>query len=153
SDLARVPAGGSRLPFGDPGTPRGEYYLSMNGASLFARAVRRMISSALNALKQTGWSTDDVEAFISHQANQRIIDAVADRLKIPESSRHGNVRELGNTAAASIPLALADAAAKQVFKPGARTLITGFGGGLAWGSHTLNFPEARPHSRSPHADD
>jgi len=122
----------------------------MNGRAVYAHAVRRMTDSALEVLKSTGWSPDDVEAFVSHQANQRIIDAVGDRLGVPPSRRHGNLRELGNTAAASIPLALADTALRRRVEPGARTLITGFGGGLAWGAHTLSFPEARPHSYAPH---
>ncbi|MFE4452992.1 beta-ketoacyl-ACP synthase III [Streptomyces sp. NPDC056796] len=148
--LIQVPAGGSRLPHGAPGNGPRDHYFRMNGRAVYAHAVRRMTDSAREALDGTGWSPDDVEAFISHQANQRIIDAVADRLGIPAARRHGNLRELGNTAAASIPLALADTAVRRLVAPGARTLITGFGGGLTWGAQTLRFPEARPHSRSPH---
>ncbi|MFD0306432.1 beta-ketoacyl-ACP synthase 3 [Streptomyces sp. NPDC127119] len=149
--LIQVPAGGSRRPLGTPDTGPHEHCFRMNGRAVYAHAVRRMTDSALNVLKSTGWSPDDVEAFISHQANQRIIDAVGERLGVPPARRHGNLRELGNTAAASIPLALADTATRQLVEPGARTLITGFGGGLAWGAHTLRFPEARPRSRPPHA--
>ncbi|MFD3522193.1 beta-ketoacyl-ACP synthase III [Streptomyces sp. NPDC058653] len=148
--LIQVPAGGSRLPRGTPGTEPRDHYFRMNGRAVYAHAVRRMTDSARHALKNTGWSPDDVDAFISHQANQRIIDAVGDRLGIAPSCRHGNLRQLGNTAAASIPLALADTALRRRVDPGARTLITGFGGGLAWGAQTLRFPEARPHSYPPH---
>ncbi|WP_329558157.1 ketoacyl-ACP synthase III [Streptomyces uncialis] len=150
---AQVPAGGSRTPLGAPGTHPGDHHLRMNGRAVYTQAVRRMTSSALTALEKTGWTTHDVEAFISHQANQRIIDAVADRLHIPATRRHGNLRELGNTAAASIPLALADAATRRAAHPGQRTLLTGFGAGLAWGSHTLLFPEARPRTLPSHPHD
>ncbi|MFF8960130.1 beta-ketoacyl-ACP synthase 3 [Streptomyces sp. NPDC014894] len=153
AELIQVPAGGSRLPFGAPGAAPEKYYFAMKGRTVYSQAVRRMTASSRGVLRRSGWSAEDVDAFISHQANQRIIDAVADRLRIPAARCHGNLRELGNTAAASIPLALADAAERRLAAPGARTLITGFGGGLAWGSHTLLFPEARPHACSPHADD
>ncbi|MFE3598460.1 beta-ketoacyl-ACP synthase 3 [Streptomyces sp. NPDC059142] len=148
--LIQVPAGGSRRPRGAAGTGPHDDYFRMNGRAVYAHAVRRMTDSARDVLRGTGWGPDDVESFISHQANQRIIDAVGDRLGIPSSRRHGNLRDLGNTAAASIPLALADTAARRRVAPGARTLITGFGGGLAWGAHTLRFPEARPRSYAPH---
>ncbi len=125
----------------------------MDGGGVFAQAVRRMTASSQAALKESDWTADDVEVFISHQANQRIIDTVADRLGIPGARRYGNVGDLGNTAAASIPLAMADAAAQRPTAPGARTLITGFGAGLAWGSHTLAFPAARPISHPPHMEE
>ncbi|GAA1397691.1 beta-ketoacyl-ACP synthase III [Kitasatospora putterlickiae] len=151
--LVRVPAGGSRTPFGSPGTTRKDFYLVMNGKAVYAQAVRRITASALAALDRTRWSADDVEAFVSHQANQRIIDDVAGRLGVPAARCHGNLRHVGNTAAASIPLALADAAERNLVRPGARTLLGGFGAGLAWGAHTLHFPEARPLTRSPHHAD
>ncbi|WP_329013711.1 beta-ketoacyl-ACP synthase 3 [Streptomyces sp. NBC_00690] len=149
AEFAHVPAGGSRLPFPAPTAAPRDHYLRMNGSAVFTQAVRRMTASALHTLAQTGWTTNDVEAYISHQANQRIINAVADRLQIPQPRRHGNLRQLGNTAAASIPLAIADAADTRSVKPGARTLLTGFGAGLAWGAHTMLFPDARPHSQPP----
>ncbi|MFB6951291.1 beta-ketoacyl-ACP synthase 3 [Streptomyces niveus] len=147
ADLIQVPAGGSRRPHG---TGRSDRYFHMNGRAVYAHAVRRMTNSARDTLRSTGWRPEDLEAFISHQANQRIIDAVGDRLGIPPAKRYGNLRDLGNTAAASLPLALADTAARRSVPPGARTLLTGFGGGLTWGAHTLTFPEARPHSYAPH---
>ncbi|MGW1975588.1 beta-ketoacyl-ACP synthase 3 [Streptomyces sp. NPDC001889] len=150
AELIQVPAGGSRLPFAAPRATPEQYYFAMKGRTVYSQAVRRMTASSLGVLRRSGWNTEDVDVFISHQANQRIIDAVADRLRIPPARCHGNLRELGNTAAASIPLALADTAARRRAAPGARTLITGFGGGLAWGSHTLLFPEARPLSHPPY---
>lgn len=149
--LIAVPGGGSRHPRhppqADPHTdPRSDYF-GMRGREVYAHAVRRMTQSARSALEQTGWAADGVEAFIGHQANQRILDSVAERLGIRPAQVISNIRHLGNTAAASIPLALAEAAAAGTVAPGARTLLTAFGGGLTWASITLTWPEAVPRAR------
>ena len=145
--LIAIPGGGSRHPrhLPQPG-PRAEYF-GMRGREVYAHAVRRMTQSARGALHQTGWAADGVEAFIGHQANQRILDSVAERLGIPQPRVISNIRHLGNTAAASIPLAMAEAAAAGTVPPGARTLLTAFGGGLTWASVTLTWPTATPPTR------
>ncbi|WP_406096824.1 beta-ketoacyl-ACP synthase III [Kitasatospora purpeofusca] len=147
-DLITVAAGGSRPPTTDP-PGRGDRYFRMRGRQVYAHAVRRMASSAEAVLATTGWRPQDVQAFIGHQANQRILDAVADRLGIPPRHRFGNIRDVGNTAGASVPLALADAAARHACAPGARTLLTAFGGGLTWASATLLWPDAPPMTAAP----
>ncbi|WP_145909160.1 beta-ketoacyl-ACP synthase 3 [Kitasatospora viridis] len=141
SDLIAVAAGGSRLPVTGGLGPEDRYF-RMRGRQVYAHAVRRMAASAGTALAATGWRPEEVRAFVGHQANQRILDAVADRLGIPEPSRFGNIREVGNTAAASVPLALADAAARGACPPGSPALLTAFGGGLTWASATLLWPQA-----------
>ena len=141
SDLVAITAGGSRRPASERPAPE-EYYFRMRGGQVYAHAVRRMTQSAQAVLASTGWKPQDVEAFIGHQANQRILDSVADRLGIEPRHNLGNIRELGNTAAASVPLALADAASRGTRRPGAPTLLTAFGGGLTWGSATLHWPDA-----------
>lgn len=154
SDLVAIAAGGSRTPAtGGPGPQ--EHYFRMRGGQVYAHAVRRMTQSARAALASTGWKAQDVEAFIGHQANQRILDSVADRLGIDARHNLGNIRDVGNTAAASIPLALADAVSRGACRPGAPTLLTAFGGGLTWASVTLHWPgapvfqsDAQPYSRS-----
>lgn len=143
SDLIAVAAGGSRTPF-VPSLPPAGRFLRMRGREVYAHAVRRLTQSSRAALEGAGWPPARVGAFIGHQANQRILDAVADRLGIGPQHRFGNLREVGNTAAASIPLALADTAAGGVVRPGTPTLLTAFGGGLTWGSLALTWPAAKP---------
>ncbi|MFJ8045763.1 beta-ketoacyl-ACP synthase 3 [Kitasatospora sp. NPDC096147] len=145
SDLITVNAGGTRLPAAD-GLPREQRYFRMSGRQVYAHAVRRMSGSAGAALAATGWQPSEVRAFIGHQANQRILDAVADRVGIAPPHRFGNIAELGNTAGASIPLALADALSRGLCAPGAPTLLTAFGGGLTWASVTLRWPDAPVHA-------
>lgn len=141
SDLVAIAAGGSRRPATSGPAPE-EFYFRMRGGQVYAHAVRRMTQSARAALAATGWKPRDVEAFIGHQANQRILDSVAERLGIDARNNLGNIRDVGNTAAASIPLALADAVSRGARHPGAPTLLTAFGGGLTWASATLNWPDA-----------
>ncbi|WP_405020747.1 ketoacyl-ACP synthase III [Kitasatospora sp. NBC_00070] len=141
--LITVPGGGSRHPRWDRADPA-EPYFRMRGREVYAHAVRRMVESSRTVLDRADWPAGSVRAFIGHQANQRILDAVAQRLGIDPKHCHGNIRELGNTAAASIPLVLADPVTQQALEPGLRCLLTAFGGGLAWGSVALNWPAAVP---------
>ncbi|MFI1076202.1 beta-ketoacyl-ACP synthase 3 [Streptomyces puniciscabiei] len=141
--LAEIAAGGSRLPDRDRQLPYGQHRLRMDGRTMFAHAVRRMAVSCESVLDRTGWTTDSLDAFIGHQANQRILDALAARLGIPAQRCHGNIRTVGNTAAASVPLAMVDAALGQDVPRGSRTLLTAFGSGLTWGSATLTWPDCR----------
>ncbi|HTJ68936.1 MAG TPA: beta-ketoacyl-ACP synthase III [Actinospica sp.] len=151
ADLVAIAAGGSRLPNVFPDMPRDLRFFRMTGREVFRLAIRRMTASAEALLAQVGWPAAELDGFIGHQANQRILDAVANRLGIPAERRFGNIGTVGNTAAASIPLALADAAASQAAQPGGRTLLTAFGGGLTWGSIALTWPAARPVELPPHA--
>ncbi|MFD8396232.1 beta-ketoacyl-ACP synthase III [Streptomyces sp. NPDC059680] len=144
SDLIAVAAGGSRCPVPDGELPRDQRYFRMRGREVFRHAVQRMTASSQVALARAGWSSLSVRAFIGHQANQRILDAVGDRLGIKGQYRFGNLAEVGNTAAASIPLALADTLARGVVRPGERSLLTAFGGGLTWGSIALTWPDVVP---------
>ncbi|MGA5285410.1 beta-ketoacyl-ACP synthase 3 [Streptomyces griseoincarnatus] len=149
SDLIAIAGGGSRLPGHGLLLDRHLRYFRMRGRDVYRQAVRRMHESSLEALHRVGWTVDDVEAFIGHQANQRILDAVADRLGINLNHRFGNIHEVGNTAAASIPLAMAAAASQDAVRPGAPTLLTAFGGGLTWGSVALRWPDVRPLNLAP----
>lgn len=144
SDLIAIAAGGSRLPVRDGALARDQLYFRMRGREVYRHAVQRMLASSQVVLERAGWPSRLVRAFIGHQANQRILDAVGDRLGIKAQYRFGNIADVGNTAAASIPLALADTLARGVVRPGKRTLLTAFGGGLTWGSIALNWPEVLP---------
>ncbi|MFM9445145.1 beta-ketoacyl-ACP synthase 3 [Streptomyces acidiscabies] len=141
ADHVMIEAGGSRWP--DPARLDGTaaHTLRMKGREVYGQAVRRMTASAHRTLAQLDWPASSVGAFIGHQANQRILDAVADRLGIGAEHRHGNIHDVGNTAAASIPLVLADVVARRAVPPGTRTLLTAFGGGLTWGSAALTWPD------------
>ncbi|NEC87832.1 beta-ketoacyl-ACP synthase III [Streptomyces sp. SID12501] len=151
SDLITVPYGGSRHPHRLPPPEPDARYFHMRGRTVYAHAVRRMTQSAGSVLRQADWGPETVRAFVGHQANQRILDSVGDRLGIAPAHRFGNIGELGNTAAASIPLVLADPAVHQAVAPGERSLLTAFGGGLTWASATLNWPAAVPRSEAPPA--
>lgn len=151
SDLIAICAGGSRQPDTSPRLHREARYFRMRGREVYGQAVRRMTASSRAALARAGWPPESVGAFVAHQANQRILDSVADRLGIAPPYRFGNLREVGNTAAASIPLALAATAAHGAVRPGTRSLLTAFGGGLTWGSVALRWPDAVPRSYAPAA--
>ncbi|MGP3975621.1 beta-ketoacyl-ACP synthase III [Streptomyces sp. 8N114] len=152
SDLISITAGGSSTPATETTPPRDHRYLRMRGREVYAHAVRRMTESSRTALRRADWEPSVLGAFIGHQANQRILDTVGDRLGVAPRHRYGNIRDVGNTAAASVPLALADTAARDLVRPGTPTLLTAFGGGLTWGSIALTWPAARPRANSPRQD-
>jgi 3-oxoacyl-[acyl-carrier-protein] synthase-3 len=128
-----LPSSGSRL---SPGSP---HVLQMNGREVFKFATRIMVSSAEALLNVCGKSVDDVDVYVPHQANVRIIDYAARKLGFPEEKVVVNVDRFGNTSSGSIPLALADAAADRRLKPGALVLMTGMGAGLTWGSALIEW--------------
>jgi 3-oxoacyl-[acyl-carrier-protein] synthase-3 len=139
ADLITVPGGGSRARSAGA-APDDDRYLVMAGQAVYRRAISELTASSSRALAKAGWRADDVTAFVGHQANQRILDVVAGRLGIAERYRLGNIAEVGNTAAASIPIALADAAVYGRLTAGDRVLLAAFGGGLTWGATTLVWP-------------
>jgi 3-oxoacyl-[acyl-carrier-protein] synthase-3 len=111
----------------------------MKGNELFKVAVRSMSSVAREVLDEAGYKADDVKLFIPHQANQRITDAVASNLKVDPAIVYSNISEHGNTSAASIPLALAEAAEDGRLRPGDLVLLSGFGAGMTWGSALIRW--------------
>ncbi|WP_431041728.1 beta-ketoacyl-ACP synthase III [Streptomyces sp. P1-3] len=129
---------------GERERPEGGRWFTMAGRKVYLRAIEQMTSSAQRVMKDCAWSPETVGAFVAHQANARIIDAVADRLQVPSAAAVCEIARVGNTAAASIPLALADATEGGRLKPGDRTVLTAFGGGLTWGSAALTWPRLTP---------
>jgi 3-oxoacyl-[acyl-carrier-protein] synthase-3 len=121
--------------------PAGERYFRMSGKEVFRAAVERMADVSLDALARAGLDLDDVDHLAPHQANRRICDAVARRLGLAEEKVLVDLETVGNTAAASIPVLLADAAAHGRLKAGDRVLTAAFGGGLTWGATTLVWPD------------
>jgi 3-oxoacyl-[acyl-carrier-protein] synthase-3 len=114
-------------------------YMAMEGKEVFRRAVRITVDSASSALERAGLTCDDIALFVPHQANLRIIEAVATRLGLPMDRVAVVVDRMGNTSSASIPLALADAADAGRLRPGDRVLLSGFGAGMAWASAVVRW--------------
>jgi len=114
-------------------------YLTMNGKEIFRHAVRAVIDSSLIALQRAGLEPDDVNLFVPHQANARIITAAATRMGISEDRYVVTLDRYGNTSSASIPLALADALDTDRVHEGDIVLLSGFGGGMTWGSAVLRW--------------
>jgi 3-oxoacyl-[acyl-carrier-protein] synthase-3 len=139
ASLLAVPAGGSRLPTTLETVAGGQHWLKMEGQEVFRRAVRAVVDSAASTLRQAGYTSDDVDLFIPHQANVRIIEAAASRLGVPPERTFVNIDRYGNTSAASIPLALAEAADSGRIPPGGLVLLSGFGAGMSWASALLGW--------------
>ncbi len=132
------PGSGSRT-FENP-----EALLKMNGREVFKFATRIMVYSAQQLLPECGKTVDDIDVYIPHQANKRIIDYAVAKLGIPSEKTVVNVDRYGNTSSGSIPLALADARADGRLRDGALVLMTGMGAGLTWGSALIEWTNGRP---------
>jgi 3-oxoacyl-[acyl-carrier-protein] synthase III len=115
-------------------------HFTMQGQAVYRQAVVSMADSASRAMADVGWTVDDVDWFVGHQANQRILDAVANRVGIAPDRAISNVAQVGNTAAASIPLALSEAASAGRLRAGDRVVLSAFGGGATWGAAALTWP-------------
>jgi 3-oxoacyl-[acyl-carrier-protein] synthase-3 len=115
------------------------HFVKMNGREVFKFATRVMVSSAQKVLDECGLTVDDIDVYVPHQANKRIIDHAASKLGIPEEKVVVNVDRYGNTSSGSIPLALADAAADGRLREGELVLMTGMGAGLTWGSALIEW--------------
>jgi 3-oxoacyl-[acyl-carrier-protein] synthase-3 len=137
--LFYMPAGGSRRPSTFETIEAREHYIKMDGPSLFRFGVDAMVQSSRNALDRAGVGVDAVDVFIPHQANVRIIDAGLERLGIPRDRTLVTLDRFANTAAASIPIALDEAARSGRLESGMIVLLTGFGAGLTWGSTVLRW--------------
>ncbi|WP_030670579.1 beta-ketoacyl-ACP synthase III [Streptomyces sp. NRRL B-1347] len=144
SALIIVRAGGSREPLHTLAAGRGDPYFRMAGKAVFRNAVERMADASLTAARRAGWAADDIDRLVAHQANLRILHAVADRMRVPRERCPVHLDQVGNTAAASVPLALAHAVATGRLESGHRTVLTAFGGGLTWGACAVRWPEITP---------
>jgi 3-oxoacyl-[acyl-carrier-protein] synthase-3 len=128
-----LPGSGSRI-FEDP-----ERHVKMNGREVFKFATRILVQSAEAVMARCGVTIDDVDVYVPHQANMRIIDHATKKLGVPSERVVINVDRYGNTSSGSIPLALADAAADGRLRPGKLVLMTGMGAGLTWGSALIRW--------------
>ncbi|MBI2882700.1 MAG: ketoacyl-ACP synthase III [Candidatus Methylomirabilis oxyfera] len=135
-----IPGGGSRQPTSQKVVDEKLVTIRMpNGNDVFKTAVRSMEEAAIAALKANGVEVSDVDLFISHQANARIIYAVAERLDLPRERIYMNIDRYGNTSAASIPIAMDEAVRTGRLKRGDLLLLTAFGGGFTWGSALIRW--------------
>jgi 3-oxoacyl-[acyl-carrier-protein] synthase-3 len=137
--LLEIPAGGSRRPITPEAIATRDHMMKMNGPEVFRRAIRIVVDSASAALARAGVDVNDIDWFVPHQANLRIIEAAAARLGIPSERTLVNIDRYGNTSAASIPLVLAEAADEGRLADGDLVLMSGFGAGMTWGSAVLRW--------------
>ena len=134
-----LPSGGSRSPASGQTLARGEHYVRMEGKETYRYATKTLASSALTAIGRAGWDPSEIDLFIPHQANVRIIESVAKGLGLPMSKMFVNVDRYGNTSAASVPIALAEAVDTGRIKMGDKVVLVAFGAGLTSGAIALEW--------------
>ncbi|MGI8669490.1 MAG: beta-ketoacyl-ACP synthase III [Aridibacter sp.] len=133
------PGGGTKLGLTHETIDNRDNFFKMKGNELFKVAVRSMAKISKEMLAKSGYTIDDLKMVIPHQANQRITDAVASRLKVPEEKVYSNIAEHGNTSSASIPIALDECLKEGKIVEGDLVLLTAFGGGATWGGTIVRF--------------
>lgn len=134
-----LPAGGSRRPAREETVRDRLHFVRMAGPEVFRFATRVVAESTQQVLEKAGMTTEDVDLFIPHQANTRIIDAAVRRLGFPADRVFINIDRYGNTSSASIPIALCEAEERGLLYPGARVVMVGFGAGLTWAAGIMQF--------------
>ena len=136
-----LPAGGSRMPASAETVAERMHYVQMNGREVFKFATRVLVSSAEAVLETCGRTVEEVDVYVPHQANVRIIEHARKKLGIPEDRVVIDVDRYGNTSSGSIPLALEDARADGRLQAGKLVLMTGMGAGLTWGSSLIEWTD------------
>jgi 3-oxoacyl-[acyl-carrier-protein] synthase-3 len=139
SELLQVPGGGSACPATADSVSKKLHFLRMDGKETFKNAVNAMVSAAHEVLGRCGITVDQLACIIPHQANQRILSAVAERLEAREDQLYVNVDRYGNTSAASVAIALDEAVSQGRIKRGDLVLLVVFGAGLTWGAALIEW--------------
>ena len=139
SNLLHIPVGGAKTPLTKENIDLKQHYIFMQGNEVFKSAVRAMEGAAEHIIKKVGLSPEEIDLLIPHQANIRIIEALAKRLKLPMEKVYVNIDRYGNTSAASVPIALDEARKKGVIKEGSNTVLVAFGAGFTWGSAVIRW--------------
>jgi 3-oxoacyl-[acyl-carrier-protein] synthase-3 len=134
-----LPAGGAKAPPSGETIRRGEHYVRMEGKETYRFATRTLATTALESIREAGLEPSDIALFIPHQANIRIIEAVAKGLDLPMDRMYVNLDRYGNTSAASVPIALAEAVNEGRVKVGDRIVIVAFGAGFTSGAVTIEW--------------
>jgi 3-oxoacyl-[acyl-carrier-protein] synthase-3 len=137
AELPILPAGGSRRPASIETVEKGEHYIMMDGKEVFKHAVRRMENAAKECLIKAGLAEDAIGWLVPHQANERIIDAIAKRFGIAEEKVYKTVHKYGNTSASAIAIALDELIREKEMKVGDHVLLAAFGAGFTWGAAIL----------------
>jgi 3-oxoacyl-[acyl-carrier-protein] synthase-3 len=135
----QIPAGGSHMPASQLTIDEGRHFVHMAGQDVFKYAVRALASASLTALEHNGLTREDIQWVVPHQANMRILDAVAKRVGIGLDRFVLNLEKYGNTSSASIPIALDEALRARTIRDGDHVLMCALGGGFAWGSALVRF--------------
>ena len=143
-ELLMVPGGGSKHPPGPETVLSKMHFIKMNGREVYRFATRVMASASRQVVEQAGWLLEEIDLFIPHQANVRIIDSAARALKLPPEKVFVNLERYGNTSAASIPIALCEAIDAGKVKAGDHLVMVGFGAGLTWASCAIQWSAAKP---------
>lgn len=134
-----IEVGGSRYPHHSAAAELQRKYIYMAGAEVYRFAVNAMGDACCRVLEEAGLTPEDVDLFVPHQANLRIIESAAKRLKLPPEKVFINVQKYGNTSGGSIPLGLSEAVQEGRLKPGMLVMTVGFGAGLVWGANLIRW--------------
>ncbi len=134
-----IPGGGSRKPYGLGAIVDADNFIQMNGREVFKNAIRNMYDISRVVLERNGLTKDDIDIFVPHQANLRIIEALWKKLEFPPEKVYSNVDRYGNTSAASVPIAINEAVKNGVIKSGCKVLVSTFGAGFTWGAALLQY--------------
>jgi 3-oxoacyl-[acyl-carrier-protein] synthase III len=145
--LLCVPGGGSRRPATAESVATAQHYIRMNGKEVYKFAVNALPRTVRDAVARAGLTLGEIDLFIPHQANSRIIQSAADALGIPPEKVFTNVDRYGNTSAASIPIAICEAVEQGRLTAGTELVVAGFGGGLSWGASVIEW--SAPSVRTP----
>jgi 3-oxoacyl-[acyl-carrier-protein] synthase-3 len=137
--LLQVPAGGGRMPLNLDNIGNGDRFIQMKGPEVFRSAVKAMGEAAISILKESDTKSSDINLMIPHQANIRIIEATAKRIKLSMDRVFVNIHKYGNTSAASVPIALDEAVRSNRIKPGDKIMLVSFGAGFTWGSALIEW--------------
>ena len=139
AELLKVPAGGSRMPASAKTVKEGLHYLKMSGNEVFKHAVKIMVNSAKKAIEQAGIEYNEVSLFIPHQANIRILNAIAKRLEIPDEKLYLNIERYSNMSSASTAVAFSEAVKEGRIKEKDYVVLVAFGSGLTWGANVIQW--------------
>ncbi|MBI4550044.1 MAG: ketoacyl-ACP synthase III [Candidatus Omnitrophica bacterium] len=139
AEILKIPAGGSAMPPTQRTVAEKMHTVKMSGSELFKIAVRTMGDAVQEVCKRAGWKLEDVDCLIPHQANLRIIQAVAERLETPMEKIFLNLEKYGNMSAASTAVALYEAAKSGAVRPGSNVILVAFGGGLTWAACAIKW--------------
>lgn len=139
TDVLILPAGGSRCPTTNQTVDAKMHYIKMAGQEVFKHAVRRMETSSKDCLEKAGLKESDISWLVPHQANIRIIEAIAKRFEVPQDRVFITIDKYGNTSASSVGIALDELLKEKTIAPGENLLLTAFGAGLTWGSTVLTY--------------